>query len=166
MSQSIRSCDRCIGTRKDGTRCRRRTCIGTCCWQHAMKNLGLRVKKSLIPGAGRGLFSARVFRRNDRIVPYVANDNIHMNRSEIDAKYGNALAEYVFCHRNYSMCWDASKTNSGVARFANDPRGAKVTANAKIVKLRNSGNSPPCLIATRKINPGEEIYVSYGSQYW
>eukprot|EP01044_Picomonas_judraskeda_P006050 COSAG03_NODE_593_length_6822_cov_2.810650_1_plen_191_part_00 len=35
LSQSVRTCSQCTATTSTGTRCRKRTCRGPVCWQHA-----------------------------------------------------------------------------------------------------------------------------------
>jgi len=132
-----------------------------------MLRLGLRVKKSTIQGAGRGLFAAKAFRSGQRIVPYVAASKLAASmrtKATIDKRYpGNQVAAYVICHGKQarSLCTDASKTSSGVGRFANDVPGIN---NAEFEwKGKRQGH---VLVATRHIAAGEEIFAYYGDSYW
>ena len=72
-----------------------------------------------------------------------------MTKAEIDRKYGDATAQYVFC-ANSRHCVDASKTNSSVARYANDNRGSR--SNARFVW--DSRNRQVNVRATQRIPGG------------
>ena len=67
MSQSVRTCSQCTATTAAGTRCRKRTCRGPVCWQHAQSQHGLRVKPSQVQNAGFGLFATKRMAKNARI---------------------------------------------------------------------------------------------------
>src|SRR6185437_104747 len=62
------------------------------------------------------------------------------------------------------LCVDAARTNSGDGRWVNAPRGSRKRVNAKLAITPGTINGR--VIALRKINPGDEIFVSYGSAYW
>ena len=67
MSQSVRTCSQCTATTAAGTRCRKRTCRGPVCWQHAQSQHGLRVKPSQIQNAGFGLFATKRMAKTPRM---------------------------------------------------------------------------------------------------
>lgn len=105
-------CMRCHGSRADGKRCARRTCIGTpFCFLHAQRLLGVRAKD--YPGMGRGLMAIRkgvlpskwklmsgrrpiVFRKGEFVLPYVGET---LTKNEHDRRYvrksDDSAAEYV-----------------------------------------------------------------------
>jgi len=59
---------------------------------------------------------------------------------------------------------DAARTNTAYGRWANDPRGSDMSANAEFVINRATGTGR--LRATRAIAKGSEVLVSYGPAYW
>ena len=115
---------------------------------------------SQIAGAGLGLYTAKPYKKNQKIVDYTGEN---MSRAAINARYpGNVRGEYVLCDgdRPNSRCIDGRKTNSGAARFANDARGSNMRNNATFLK-RGFG-----IKAMRNLPAGREILVSYGRGYW
>jgi len=152
--QSKRTCSQCTATTAKGTRCRKRTCRSGLCWLHLKRDEGLRIKPSSVPGAGLGLFATEDFRHTDKIAPYTGEQ---LTRAAIEERYGDERGEYVLC-RDSKRCIDSRATNSSAARFANDSRGTDFRNNARFRALR--------LEATRRIRPGDEIFVAYGKDYW
>ena len=158
---SIRECDRCTGKTKAGERCRNRTCRGKKCWQHAIKEDGLRVKKSEIPGAGMGLFTAKRFKAGEKIGNYTGEK---LSRTQVHKRYpGNVTAPYVLCNGTgpQAPCVDGRKSNSSLTRFINDSRGTNKKNNAKFFK-----NGFGMKVMGKPIPKGKEIYASYGYSYW
>ena len=127
MSQSVRTCSQCTATTAAGTRCRKRTCRGPVCWQHAQSQHGLRVKPSQIQNAGFGLFATKRMAKDARIAAY---DGERRTRADVKEEYGDETGQYVLC-RTDRECFDASASNSSLARFANDARGSSFTNNAR-----------------------------------
>ena len=160
MSQSVRTCSQCTATTSAGTQCRKRTCRGPVCWQHAQQQHGLRVKPSQIQNAGFGLYATKRLAKNARVAPYTGEQR---TRDQITQEYGTDTGQYVLC-RSDAECFDASKTNSSLARFANDAHGTTFKNNAKFTPGAQSGT--PLLRTTKAIPAGREIYVSYGREYW
>lgn len=116
------------------------------------------VKRSTIPGSGKGLFTKQMISKGTRIVEYKGRVT-----SWKDVKYTeNAYIYYV--NRNHVI--DAERNKKALARYANDARGSKkmkgVTNNSKFVKdgLR------VFIESTKPIPPGSEIFVGYGKEYW
>ena len=160
MPQSVKECQRCEATTKSGNRCKNRTCRGKLCWQHLKKQEGLRVKPSGIQGAGMGLFTTKPFKKNEKIANYTGEQ---MSRTQINQRYpGNTVGEYVLCdgNRSNSRCVDGRKTNSSVARFANDAKGTTQRNNARFLQ-RGFG-----IKAGRNIPANREVLVPYGRTYW
>ena len=80
---------------------------------------GLRVKPSQIQNAGFGLFATKRMAKNARIAAY---DGKRRTRADVEQEYGDETGQYVLC-RNDKECFDASASNSSLARYANDARG-------------------------------------------
>ena len=130
------------------------TCSGSCCWQHLQRDKGLRIKPSTVPGAGLGLFAPQDFRPSGKIAP---DPGAQLTRAAIEQRYGDERGEYVLC-RDSKRCIDSAATNSSAARYANDSRGTDFRNNSRFRALR--------VEATRRIRPGDEIFVAYGKDYW
>jgi len=119
------------------------------------------VKKSTLPGAGKGLFTKVFIPKGERIVEYKGEI---VTWKEVE-KMADDRNGYVFFFNN-QYCIDAWKTKKGVAHYANDAQGivrvAGVKNNSEYVTEKKR-----CYIeATRDIPPGSEILVGYGAEYW
>lgn len=119
----------------------------------------LRVKKSGIPKAGKGLFTAIDIPKGKRIVEY--KGKIEKWK---DVKYEDATNGYLL-HINNQTVIDG-RNSKAVGRYVNDARG-----HTRIEGLRNNSEyvteGRRCFMeATRKIAKGEEIFVGYGRAYW
>ena len=124
--------------------------------------MALIVKKSQLPGAGKGLFTNKLIKKGQKIIEY---------RGEvIDWKeYCKRVKEdkdgyLVFISRK--KCIDAYNTPQYKARYANDAEGL-----IKNKKFKNNAEyqiigDKVFIIAKRDIQPGEEIFVSYSKDYW
>ena len=75
------------------------------------------VKKSILPGAGKGLFAKELIPRGTRIVEYKGKITTW---KEVDDNDGNNGYIY-YVKRNHVI--DASRHTSALARYANDARG-------------------------------------------
>jgi hypothetical protein len=119
------------------------------------------VKKSRIPGAGKGLFTAVLIPKGTRIIEY-KGDVVTWKEVEKMADDRNG---YVF-YFNSRYCIDAWKTTKGIAHYANDALGI-----TRVEGLKNNSEyvteKKRCFIeATRDIPKGAEILVGYGAEYW
>jgi len=161
---TLRECVQCEAKTKSGRRCKRRTCTTPAmCYQHTDIKDGLRVKKSTIPKAGKGLFATKRFRRGAKIANYTG---VIKNRQayEKDPTHGFGLA------LNRREVIDARSTQAGIARYANDCRRSNKRArNCKGNNARLSTNTRAktgSIKALKTIKPGSEIFVNYGRDYW
>lgn len=148
---------RCAHTGDQG-RCKRMTTsTHPFCGPHTRAVLGVSVRKSGIPKAGKGLFAERVFEVDQRIVEYTGEKLTteqyeRRYKSEQIGSYGLALSEkYVI---------DARRTDAGVARYACDYHGSGKKPNAEYVNV----GGRVWIVATRRIKPGEEIFTDYGEE--
>jgi len=137
----------------------------------------LRVGKSTIPGAGRGLFAVEGFRKGDTITEY-DGEVIDIETAERRRRMG--LASHIRSLASGRLAIDGRMVPAtfghGGGSFANDPRDSKLT-NAKfcntdtpmIGALARPGRlalERSWLRATKDILPGQEILASYGKGYW
>jgi SET domain-containing protein len=119
------------------------------------------VKKSTLPGAGKGLFTKVYIPKGTRIVEYKGKI---VTWKEVEAM-ADERNGYVF-HFNNQYCIDAWKTKKGVAHFANDAKGI-----ARVEGVKNNSEyvteKKRCYIeASKDIPAGSEILVGYGGEYW
>ncbi len=154
--------ERCKGYAKSGTRCKRRQSKGYLCWQHAQSEYGIRVKKSLIPGAGWGLIDQnREIHTGQVIVPY---QGTRMTEHQYQQYHNHTYGVEVSA--NAVIVPEKSTTSFGP--YANTYRArnrapgtyrnnAKLSYNARsrLVNLR----------AIHPIHPGQEVLTGYGRAY-
>lgn len=121
------------------------------------------VKKSQLPKSGKGLYTKEDIKKGEFILEYkgeIITDKEATRRAAEDDCYG-----YMF-FINKNLCIDAYHTPQHLARYANDAKGL-----ARVENLKNNAEyeivGKKCFIkATKSIKSGEEIFVSYGKEYW
>ena len=156
--QSVRKSQQCVSNTLKEQRCRKRTAHTPKCWIHLSRQNNLRIKPSNIPHAGKGLFAwKKSIPRNTLISKYTGRK---ISKKELDRKYGKGRADYAVCNQR-GCCVDATYTTDAAARFVNDSRGTSFQNNSKI-----KGNQIFGLKATKTIPPNNEIFTSYGREYW
>lgn len=122
------------------------------------------IKKSKIPGAGKGLFTTHDIKRGEKVIEYTGeiitwkeclkrNDNM------------DGVGAYYF-YINDRKCIDAQHTLDSLARYANDAAGF-----VRLDGVRNNcryevEKGKAYIVASKNLKPGDEIYVSYGKEYW
>lgn len=144
----------CLADTRKGKRCKRMTRQQLpYCHEHAKTVLGVELKKSSIPNAGKGLFAVKEFRKQDLIVPYGGET---IDREELEERYGADTAAYAF-QLQKNLFLDAACVR-GVGSMANTNPGHN---NARI-KVKGRERREAGLYATKKINIGDEILASYG----
>jgi len=120
------------------------------------------IKKSTIPGAGKGLFTKRDIKKGERIVEYLGEI---VTEAELDRRAENDIYGYAF-YISKKKCVDAYYTPKEIARYANDAKGLTkikgITNNCCYVVYKNSG----WIKAEKNIPKGAEILVAYGAEYW
>ncbi|MDQ3047538.1 MAG: SET domain-containing protein [Bacteroidota bacterium] len=116
---------------------------------------------SKLPRSGNGLMTAIDIYKGEIIARYkgeILTDSV----AKVRALKGE---DQYFITLLDGRIMDSKKVKC-FAKYANDATGyenSKVKNNASI-SLDEEGNV--CLIATRKIKSGEEIFCSYGKSYW
>ena len=118
------------------------------------------IKRSNVPGAGKGLFTKKAIPKGTRIVEYKGKITTW---KEVDHHQGkNGYIYYV--KRDHVI--DAFTYERALARYANDAKGLN-----KVKELNNNAeyveDGLKVYIESRKDIPaGGEILVDYGKEYW
>ena len=117
------------------------------------------VKKSLIPGSGKGLFTKKFIPKGTRIVEYKGRIT---NWKEMKDAWENG---YIYSiNRNHVI--DARRTIKALARYANDASGLfRVKGITNNCVYSNDGLKA-YIESVKDIPAGSEILVAYGKEYW
>lgn len=117
------------------------------------------VKKSTIPGAGKGLFTKKEISKGSRIVEYKGRKTTWKEAGNDDSNF------YLYTvNRNHVI--DARRTLSALARYANDARGlTRVKGITNNCVYANDGFRA-YIEAVKNIPAGSEILVDYTKEYW
>ena len=119
----------------------------------------LKVKRSSLPGCGKGLFT-KIFIPKGIIITEHTGKITRLKDAD-----GDGDNPYLFYVSNNHVI-DAREEYHSLARFVNDAKGPKkivgFTNNAKYIVL----NKRVFIIATKDIQPTNEIFVGYGNEYW
>lgn len=120
------------------------------------------VKKSQIPGAGKGLYTKRDIKKGERFLEYLGEI---ITEKELDARAENDFYGYAF-YISKKKCIDAYNTPDAIARYANDAKGLTRVEGLKNNCCYDVWKNGGWIKAERNIKAGEEILVSYGKEYW
>lgn len=120
----------------------------------------LAVKKSTIPGAGKGLFTKKPIAKGTRIIEYKGKASTWKDVNHDEGN--NGYIYYV--NRNFVL--DAQHDKTVLARYANDARGiGRVKGIVNNCEYVTEGTRV-FIEAARDLPAGSEILVSYGPEYW
>jgi len=116
------------------------------------------VRKSLLAGAGCGLFVKTPFFKGEVVCDYKSPEGIMATAEAMkleDKSYLMRLGPQTYV--------DLRQHPSAVARYVNDCRDTSAH-NAQFVKIPKEGRAE--VVATRNIAQDEEVFVDYGRWYW
>ena len=114
---------------------------------------------STVPGAGRGLFSLVARSVGEHLVDYTGEI---ISAAECEKRYPKDTVG-VYCFQVSSSLFIDSALCRGVGASANASRRG-IRPNARFVPNARSGSAR--IEITRRVRAGDEIFVSYGSEYW
>jgi SET domain-containing protein len=120
----------------------------------------LRVRRSGLSGAGKGLFTTKFIPKGTRIVEYLGTITSWKDVQHQEGKNG-----YIFyVKRNHVI--DAGPHPEAIARYANDAKGlSKQKGLVNNAEYLEEG-SRVFIVAKKDIPAGAEIFVDYGKEYW
>jgi len=125
--------------------------------------MALKVKKSSLPNAGKGLFTTTPIKKGERVIEYLGEI---IDWKEYERRVERDEDGYLF-FINKKHCIDAFNTPEHLARYANDAEGL-----SKVKGLKNNAeyqivDKNKCFIVAKKdIEKNSEIFVSYTKEYW
>src|SRR3990170_8419381 len=120
----------------------------------------LAIKRSTIPGSGKGLFTKKFIPKGTRIIEYKGKITTWK-----EVEHNNGSNGYIY-YVNKNHVIDARSYVKALARYANDARGLK-----KIKGISNNSayvheKQRVFIEATKDIPANSEILVAYGKEYW
>ncbi len=121
----------------------------------------LYTKTSKLPNAGKGLFTAiDIFK--DEIICYFKGKIL--SEDEINKIVAKEEDQYFICLLDGRIM--DSKHVACFAKYANDVKGSHNDLLKNNAKITLDDEQNVCLVALKKIKSGEEIFCSYGREYW
>lgn len=120
----------------------------------------LLIKRSKIPGAGKGLFTKKFIPKGARIIEY--KGKITTWKEVLSGNEFNGYVYYVT--RNHVI--DAMTRKNSLGRYANDAQGlSKIKGMVNNTRYVEDGKKV-FMEAVKNIPEKTEILVSYGKKYW
>ncbi len=117
------------------------------------------IKKSTIPGSGKGLFTKKIILKGTRIIEYKGRITTW---KEVENDHSNPYIYTV----NLRHVIDAKNHLKSLARYINDAKGlTKIKGIINNCTYVNEGTRV-YVEALREIAAGSELFVSYGKEYW
>lgn len=139
------------------------------CKMHTLIINNVYIDKSNISVAGNGLYAGPYGFKKGEVIGIYSNPQSEVSLGELlnrcnDIEKNNCW-EYVFCkdgHRKNTKCWDNLDIRSSLMRNINDAHNTNFKNNSYFqVK-----NNKIYIISSRNIKAKEEIFISYGKDYW
>ncbi len=118
------------------------------------------VKKSGLPGAGKGLFTRMPIKKGSIVVEY--KGALTTWKKITDNENFNGYVFYI----NRNNVIDAKKRLSALGRYANDAKGPGKLHGMVNNSVYITKGKKVFIQASRNIAAGGEILVSYGKEYW
>jgi SET domain-containing protein len=122
----------------------------------------LYLRPSHIPNAGLGLYTDSPIAKGEDVIEYTGEI---LTWKECEKRDGEGKGGYFF-YISSRHCIDARPDVCAMGRYANDAMGL-----VRVPGLRNNCDyinrkRRIYIVARRNIKAGEEIFVSYGKDYW
>jgi uncharacterized protein len=121
----------------------------------------LYVKPSGIENAGNGLYTAIAIYKNEIIAVFkgemLTEEESKLRADKHEDGYFVKMLDGNIMDSAHVECF---------AKYANDAEGLRTSGLKNNAKIALNVHDEVCLVATKKIKPGEEILTSYGTKYW
>ena len=121
----------------------------------------LYIKESQIPESGKGLFTAIPIYK-DEVVSIFKGKIISDTEAQRRATNGD---DAYFINMPDGTIMD-SMTVKCFAKYANDASGLIQSSFKNNSRITLDENGKVCIVATKRISVGAEIFCGYGSGYW
>ena len=135
----------------------------------ARDSKNVEVGVSTIPNAGSGLFAKKDFKKFDYVCAYEGPVIPIDVANATDGDGAMYMLQHTF-NNNISVAIDAQAENSCFGRYCNDPIDLKmcnVLVTDKNHRLLHNGQWGVIdMLADKPIKAGDEIFFSYGIEYW
>ncbi len=119
----------------------------------------LLVKRSTLPGAGKGLFTRVFIPKGTRIVEYKGKVTTW---KEVEQEIDN---DYLYYYNSRHVI-NAKPYPKALARYANDAQGLVRVKGIVNNCVYEKADKKAYITSTRDIPAGAEILVSYKKEYW
>jgi SET domain-containing protein len=116
---------------------------------------------SQLPNSGNGLFTAISIYR-DEVISLFKGEILTDLQAKLRAKKGN---DKYFISMLDGSIMDSMHVEC-FAKYANDAEGFSKSKFKNCAKISLDEDDNVCIIATRNIKMGEEIFCGYGKKYW
>ena len=121
----------------------------------------LYIQDSQLENAGKGLFTAIAIYPNE-VISIFKGEILSVKEVQKRSSEGN---DRYFINMLNGSTMDSMHVDC-FAKYANDAKAFNTTGLKNNAKISLDDDDNVCLVATRKINPMEEIFCSYGAIYW
>ena len=121
----------------------------------------LYIEKSLITGAGQGLFTAIAIHKNEIISIFKGE----LLRGKSASNRIKLKEDNFFMNLPNRKILDAKNTDC-FAKYANDANGIQSSVYKNNALITINHKNQVCLVAKTNIKPDSEIFCSYGKAYW
>jgi len=117
----------------------------------------LDIKPSNIKNGGHGLFSVQNIPK-DTMIGYYKGDILFGNNKVTDYSF-QISKKYFIDAKNFPRCYIAMINDSNKSEFENN-------CEFRIIEQKIKKNSQICLYSIKDIKKGDELFASYGDEYW
>ena len=127
----------------------------------ALEDDYLYIKTSQIANAGNGLFTAiKIYK--EEVISIFKGEILSAAQAKLRATNGN---DKYFINMLDGSIMDSMPIDC-FAKYANDAEGLSLLNFKNNSKIAIDDNNNVCIIATKNIKSGEEIFCGYGKKYW
>jgi hypothetical protein len=119
------------------------------------------IQSSQIPASGKGLYTA-IDIYKDEVISHFKGEVL--SEKQIQYRVNKNQDQYFIAMLDGNIL-DSKKVNC-FAKYANDAKGTANNIYKNNAKITIDELDNICLVATKKIKSGEEIFCGYGKKYW